>query len=132
MILPQGGLNSHERFVDDFMSDWHQDNDLEYTELDREFYVDFMSDFDESRNPSRFNTIEEYEEYWRPIKEKRMEEIERRIKEKHQHDEYIESLNHKEWGFIDHLRAFIIDGRPRKKKIKMVKNPNYIGPRSFD
>ena len=46
--------------------------------------------------------------------------------------EYIENLNYNDWDFIDHLRAFIVDGRPRRKKITMEKNPNYIPPNNHD
>ena len=122
-------MSSNQDFADEFMQKWHADNGEEYTGNDSAFYRSFMRDFEKTRSSLGFTTIEEYEEYWRTYNEKQFDEIQREVKEAHQHDEYIEDLNHEEWGAIDRFRAWFVDGRPRAKKIRWIKNPNYIGPK---
>ena len=113
--------------IEDAMYEWHRDFDVEMTASDAAFYKKFAEDFEYSNrriHPSNLRKELSEEE-----KKFNAKEYLKQLKEERKHDEYLHSNYVKEWKFIDHLRAFVIDGKPRKSRIGMVKNPDYVGPK---
>ena len=114
------------------MREWHSDTGIEMTASDAGFYKRFAEDFEKMQrriNGNDFETLKAWEAWASKERDKRYEEFKEKLKEERKHDEYIETWNAKEWTIVDRLRAFWIDGKPRKSRIGKVKNPDYVGPK---
>ena len=118
-------MNSIERG----MNDWHERFNVPKTESDSQFYKQFGDKYDSYSGGSSQRSMDEI-----------MEECEAEFREKHKHDEYIESTywdTNKEkigkWDLLDYGSMFF-RGRPTSRRIwtERKKNPDYVGPKPID
>tara|TARA_Y100000766_G_C18736338_1_gene521310 strand:- start:122 stop:517 length:396 start_codon:yes stop_codon:yes gene_type:complete len=112
--------------IEEEMERWHYDNGIEMTASDAAFYKKFAEDFEYSNrriHPSNLRKELSEEE-----KKKNVQEYLKQLKEERKHDEYLHSNYVKEWKFADWMH-YMWDGKPRKSRRGMVKNPDYVGPR---